>query len=172
MSFSLIENAHIVNIRSPIDANGNALPAAFVNMKNCQKVTFIVNLGVLSATSAAAVTLIVANDATPTKSKTIGALTDLSMPHYYRRTVNTDTWVKTAVASSTFNMVHTDDGLSFAIEVDAAKMGMFTSTSVAYEASHVRLAIATPGAHACLMGVLAIQTGLRYAEDTPPTAIT
>jgi hypothetical protein len=84
----------------------------------------------------------------------------------------TDTWVKTAVASSTFNMVHTDDNLSFLIEVDADKMGKFTSTSVVYDATHVRLAMATPGAHACPVSVYCIQTGLRYAEDTPPTAIT
>jgi hypothetical protein len=169
--FSLIENAKIVNILSPIDAASAALAATYINMKNCQKATFLVGLGVVGASiGTPAVTLVVADDASGTHSKTIGASTDLGLAEYYKRTTG-DTWTQHSVSSSTFALAHNDDGYGFLIEVDAAKMGMFTSTSVQYEATHVRLAIAAPGA-SCLMAAQCILTGLRYAEDSPPTAIT
>ena len=63
-------------------------------------------------------------------------------------------------------------GGDFLIEVDTQKMGNFVHPPLPMRPDYVRLAIGAPGTHACLMSVAAILTGLRYAEDVPPTAIT
>lgn len=175
MSFSLMENCKIVNVMSPIDKTGAALGAVWIAAKEAQKISFLIHTGVMTSTSAQAVTLYVANNASGTKNKAItsaGAAATLTMPHYWVRAAATDAWTKTAVTSSTFNLVNTDDGKAFLIEVSTSKMGTFVASSVTYNAEYVRLAVATPGAHACLYAVQAILSGLRYQEDSPPTAIT
>lgn len=169
--FSLIENAKIANVLSPIDKTGGALAAVWISAKHAQKISFLFQTGVMTSTSSQAVTLFVADDASGTHNVTLGASTDLTLDYVYKRTVNTDTWTKVAVASSTFNLTATSDGKAFLIEVDTAKLGNFVKSSVTYAADYVRLAIATPGAHACLMSAQAILTGLRYQEDSPPTVI-
>lgn len=175
MSFSLAENAKIVNVMSPIDKTGAALGATWIAAKNAKKISFLIHTGVMTSTSAQAVTLYVANNASGTKNKAItsaGAAATLTMPHYWVRAAATDAWTKTTVASSTFNLTAGSDGKAFLIEVDTDHMGTFIASSVTYNAEYVRLAVATPGAHACLYAVQAILTGLRYQEDSPPTAIT
>jgi len=160
---------------SPIDKTGNALGAVWIAAKEAKKISFLVHTGVMTSTSAQVVTLYVANNVSGTKNKAItsaGAAATLTLPHYWVRAAATDTWTKTTVTSSTFNLVNTNDGQAFLIEVDTDKMGTFVASSVTYNAEYVRLGIATPGAHACLYAVQAILTGLRYQEDSPPTAIT
>lgn len=169
--FSLIENAKIVNVLSPIDKTGAALAAVWIDASKAQKIAFHFKTGVMTSTSNQAVTLYVADDASGTHNVAIGASADLTLEHVYKRTTG-DTWSKVAVASSTFNLTKSSDGRGFLIEVDTAKMGNFIKSSVTYQAKYVRLAVATPGAHACLMSADAILTGLRYQEDSPPTAIT
>lgn len=169
--FSLMENAKIVNILSPIDKTGAALAATWVAAKGAQKISFHIKTGVMTSTSNQAVTLYVADDASGTHNVAIGASADLKLEHVYKRLTG-DTWTKVAVSSSTFNLTKSSDGRGFLIEVDASKMGNFVKSSITYPADYVRLAVATPGAHACLMSIDAILTGLRYQEDSPPSAIT
>jgi len=171
MQFSLIENAKIVNVLSPIDKTGAALAATWIDASKAQKISFLVKAEVMTTTDNQAVTLYVADDKSGTHNAAIGANADLTLDHVYKRLTG-DTWSKVAVASSAFNLTKSSDGRDFLIEVDTQKMGNFLASSVAYAAKYVRLAIASPGAHACLMSVAAILTGLRYAEDSPPTAIT
>ena len=167
-----MENAKIVNILSPVDHASTALAAVWVDMSKAQKATFLMQMGVLHASiGTPAVTLYVADDKSGTHNAAIGANADLTLDHYYKRTTG-DTWTKHAVASSAFALAHNDDGYGFAIEVDAQKMGTFIASSVSYPAKYVRLAVGTPGAHSCIYAVQCILTGLRYAEDSPPTAIT
>lgn len=170
--FSLIEDAKIVNVLSPIDKTGAAMAAKWVSAKNAQKMSFLFQTGVMTSTSNQAVTLYVADDAAGTHNAAIGAAADLTLDHYYSRAASTDTWTRTAVASSTFNLTKSSDGKAFLLEVDTSKLGNFVASSVTYAAKYVRLAVATPGAHACLMSAQCILTGLRYQEDSPPTAIT
>lgn len=178
MSFSLIENAKIVQVGVPADRGaspGAALTTEWISMKKAQKCTFIYATGLLTSTSNQAVTLYVANNASGTKNKAItsaGAAATLTMPYVYKKTASTDTYVKTAVSSSTFNVTKSSDSRIFVIEVDANQMGTFISSSVTYNAEYVRLSVATPGVHGCLSSCIAILTGLRYQEDNPPSAIT
>lgn len=175
MSFNLVEEAKFVNIMSPIDKTGAAVTTEWISAKNADMITFFIQTGVMTSTSNQAVTLYVANDASGTKNKAItsaSAACNLTMPYVWKRTVSTDTLVKTAVSSSTFNLTKSSDGKTFIIPVKTQNLGTFVSSSVTYDADYVRLSVATPGAHACLLDVFAILTGLRYQEDVPPTAIT
>lgn len=173
--FSLIENAKLVSVMSPIDKTGAVLTTEWISLKQAKEIFFLVDLGVMSSTSNQAVTLYVANNASGTKNKAItsaSAACGLTLPAVWKRASGGDTLARQAVSSSTFNLTKSSDGCTFIIPVDCNKAGTFISSSVVYNAEYVRLSIATPGAHACLYNCLAILTGLRYQEDVPPTAIT
>jgi hypothetical protein len=169
---NICEIAKFVQVQEPKDKTGAAATTEWISMKKAKWVNFIINTGTMTSTSNQAVTLYVADDASGTHNAAIGANADLTMPYVWKRTVSTDTLVKTAVASSTFNLTKSSDNKTFIIPVDTDKAGTFTASSVTYNAQYVRINVATPGAHACLMNVQAILTGLRYAEDSPPSAIT
>ena len=170
--FSLIEHAKIVEVQAPKDMTGAAITTEWINMKNAQRINFLIALGVMTSTDNQAVQLYVADDASGTHNVALGTSADLKLEHNYSRAASGDTWAKNVVSSSTFNLTKSSDGKTFLVEVDAAQMGKFTKSSVSYDADYIRLAIASPGAHACLTSVYAILTGLRYGQATPPTAIT
>lgn len=171
---SLIENFKPVSVMRPIDKTGAAFTTEWINMKNAQKATFMIDLGVLTSTSNQAVKLKVANNASGTKSATISsasAACPLTLDYYYK-TSSGDTLAKHTVSSSTFNITKSSDAKYIFIEVEAAKMGTFIASSTTYQADYLALSVATPGAHACLASVTCFLSGLRYQQDTPPTAIT
>ena len=172
----LPEIAKFIQVQEPKDKTGAAVTTEWISMKNAQWVNFIINTGVMTSTSNQAVTLYVADDASGTHNKAItsaSAACNLTMPYVWKgTTVSADTLTKTAVSSSTFNLTKSSDNKTFIIPVETAKAGTFIQSSVTYDADYVRISIATPGAHACLMNVQAILTGLRYQEDSPPTALT
>jgi hypothetical protein len=169
---NLVETAKFVQVQEPKDKTGAAVTTEWISMRQAKWVNFIINTGAMTSTSNQAVTLYVADNASGTHNAAITGTATLTMPHVWKRTVSTDTLVKTAVASSTFNLAKSSDNKTFIIPVDTEKAGTFTASSVTYNAEYVRVSVATPGAHACLMSVMAILTGLRYAEDSPPSAIT
>lgn len=175
--FSLLENTKIIPVMRPVDVNSlssDEMTTEWINMKNAEKATFVVNLGTMTSTSNAAVTLKVGDDASGTHSAAItsaSAACPLTLDHYWKTSTG-DTLAKTSVSSSTFNLTKSSDNKYVVIEVEAAKMGTFTSTSTAYQADYVALSVATVGAHACLAAVDCYLTGLRYQQDVPPTAIT
>lgn len=172
MDMCFPEQTKIVNVYSPADFSGGAMTTEWISMKGATKATFFLSLGVLHASAdSAAVTLCVADDKDGTHSATAAASMDLTLPYYYKGGANpSDTFTKTSVSSSTFTIASTDDGRILVIEVPAAAMGTFTSTSVTYNADYVRLAVAAPGASA-LISCMCILTGLRYQSESPPTAI-
>lgn len=173
MDMCFPEQTKIVNVYSPADFSGGAMTTEWISLKGANKATFFLSLGVLNASAdSMAVTLCVANDASGTKSATAAASMDLTLPYYYKGGANpSDTMTKTSVSSSTWTIASTDDGRIIVVEVEAAKMGKFTSGSSTYDADYVRLAVAAPGASA-LISCMCILTGLRYKSQSPPTAIT
>ena len=173
MSFDLIEQTKVVPIAYPKDFTGNALTTEYINMKNYRKATVYVMLGTQTSTSARAMTLVVANNASGTKHKTItsaSAACTLGLDEYFIS--SGDTWTRTAVTASTFNITSSMDSKMIAIEIEASEMGTFISSSVTYDADYFALSVATPGAHAALTAAFAVLSDPRYASDSPPTAIT
>lgn len=169
----LTENARIYPITRAIDRTGAVVSAsAWVNMKHVEKAFFIVSLGANSTVDAQACTLYVANDGSGTKSTAIASSSaDLTLPYYYKNSSG-DVWTKTTVTASTFNMDSSSASNCFIIEVKGEEMGVFSSSSVNYNATHVRLSLGSPGAHAQLTSVICLVTGLRYGQDTPPVVTT
>lgn len=172
--FNLIEDAKLVPVLRPIDSTGAAVTAEWIAMKKYKNAHFIINLGVLTSTSNQAVKLVVGNDASGTKSGDISSASvasPLTMPYYYK-TSSGDTLTKVSVSSSTFNITKSSDAKYIIIPVNGDAMGTFMSTSVEYNAEYIKLSVATPGTHACLMAVDCLLTNPRYHQSTPPTAIT
>ena len=167
--FDITENARVYPITRAIDRTGAVISAsAWVNMENVEKAIWILSCGSLSSTSTFAVTLYVANDGSGTKSVAIAtASCDMVLPHYYLNSSG-DVWAKTTVTASTFNITSASNSKCYILEAKAEDMGQFLSTAVTYDATHVRLAAASPGANACLTACTCIVTGLRYGQDTPP----
>jgi hypothetical protein len=175
MSFSLIENVKVVPIAYPKDFTGAAMTTEYISMKNYRKATIFVMTGVQTSTSNRAMTLVVADDASGTHHKTItsaSAQCTLGLDEYWKAAGAGDTWTRTAVSSSTFNITKSSDSKMIAIEVEASEMGTFVSSSTTYSADYFALSVATPGAHAALAAAWAVLSDPRYASDAPPTAIT
>ena len=170
--FNFTENFKIVNVSPPIDAATGSIGLAteWISMKNATKATFILNIGVNSASaSALALSMSVANDASGTKSATVAhASTTLSLPHVY--TQSGDTFTKTSTTSSSWAPAKaTYDSCIVVAEIKAG--GTFVSTAVTYDAEYVRL-VGTDPVGSCLVSCICILSGLRYQQDSPPTAIT
>lgn len=172
MSQSLVETAKFIQVQEPKDKTGAAVTTEWISMKEARWIDFVIATGTMTSTSNNAVTLYVANDAAGTKNAAITGTATMTMPYVWKRTVSTDTLVKTTVSSSTFNLTKSSDNKTFIIPVDTNKAGTFVASSVTYNAEYVRVSVASPGSHACLMSVYAIAHGLRYAEDSPPTLLT
>jgi len=173
MDTNFAEQTKVINVMPPKDLSSSSLTAEWIAMKAGTKATFFISLGVLNASaSAMAVTLDVANDASGTKSSGSVSSQDVSLAHYYKGGASpSDTFTKTTVSSSTWTIAHDDDGRILMVEVDAADMGTFTSSSTTYNAEYLKLAIVDPSA-AALVSVMCIVTGSRYKSASPPTAIT
>lgn len=171
--FSLTENAKVVSVMPPKDSTGAAFTTEWINIKNAKRVEFIIHTGTLTSTSNQAVTLKVGDDASGTHSAAItSSSVDLTLDYYHKN--SGDTYTKTSVASSTFNITKSSDSKVFIVAVDTRKqkVGTFLSGSSTYNADYLALSVASPGAHACLASVIAIVSDLRYQSDSPPTVIT
>ena len=167
--FDITENAKLITVMHPADGSGAALTTEWISMENAKKATWILDVG-SSAAGTMAVTLAVATTNTGTHAKSItsaSADTTLGLDHYY--TNSGDTYTKTTVSSSTFNIASTVGSTLYIVEVLAAEMGTVTDTSV-YEAPYVRLVVSDPGAGG-IQQISCLLTDLRYQQDAPPTAI-
>jgi len=174
--FSLIENAKVVPVAFPKDFSSAAMTTEWINRKNYKRVTFILMLGTQTSTSAAAVKLKVADDASGTHSATVSSASascDLGLARYWKAPTSSvnDVYTKTTVSSSTFNVTASSDSKILIIEANASEGQTFKSTSSTYDADFVALSVATPGNHASLRSCIAICTDPRYQSDAPPTAI-
>jgi hypothetical protein len=176
--FSFPEQTKIVNIMPAKDINTSGLTAEYVDMEGANKATFLLNMGVIHASAdSGVVTFTVGDDTAGTNSTATAASRDLTMDYYYitkaagtAGAATADMWTKTAISSSTFTITSGLDGKMIAIEFDAAEMGQFTSGSSTYDAKAIKLAIANP-TNSLIMSCVCILTGLRYAQEQPPTAL-
>ena len=171
--FDITENAKIVSIFHPADRSGSALATEWTTLKYGQKVTFVLDTGSLATSYA--LTLAVANGTAGTKSTTItsaSSTADLEFPHYYLQGTGSSigVFVKTSVSSSTVTIASTIDSRLIIIEVAAKDLGQFLSSSVAYDASAVRVVSANPAGGA-LQSLIGIVTDYRYQQDSPPSSL-
>ena len=170
--FDITENTKLVNVSPPIDmATGSiGLATEWISMKYAEKATFILSIGVNSCSSGD-ISISVANDASGTKSATIAsASTDLGLTHVHRQAG--DTYTQTTVSSSVYDASKSNhDNEIIIVEVNAAELGTFVSSSSTYNADYIRLTHADP-VGSDLASCVCLLTGYRYQQDAPPTSIT
>ena len=171
MQFDFTEQFKKINVSPPIDAATGSLglAAEWINMKNAAKATWILNIGVNSASaSALAISLSVAASASGTTSATVASSsTTLSFPHVY--TQSGDTFTKTSTTSSSWAPAKSSyDNVIVVAELEAG--GTFVKSAVTYDAKYVRL-VATDPVGSALVSCVCILSGIRYQQDSPPTAI-
>jgi len=172
MNFSFAENAKVVQSVVPAQYSTGALTTEWINMKGAHKATFIWQLGALG-TASTAVTLGVAASAAGSKSTTTVASMDLPFDYYYisgtaGSSSSADVYTKVPVSASTFTLSSSSASKVIIIEVEASKLGQFTSSSATYDADYIRLNHTTGGAD--YHSLVCILTGVRYQEESPPTA--
>jgi len=179
MDLCFAEETKIVNMQAPVSISAAAMTTEWISMKNAQRATWFLSLGVLhSSFDDATISINVANDASGTKSATLSAKMDFVLENVWKSgALPSDTLTKQTVSTSgsidSVAIASTDDGRIFVIEVEASKLGTFSSSSTTYDADYVRLAIPSAGGGgAGLVSCFCILTGLRYKEDSPPTSIT
>jgi len=152
---NLVENAAIEAAAVPVDTTGAAVAGDWVNMKDYNHLTIIIQQGAWAA-GTSAVTLNQATVVAGTDTKALG------FDWMWTKVALTGTtFTKTAVTSNTFNLPNTANTMSV-IEVDAATLdadGGFCC---------VQLACVSPGANADLISATYILTEPRYAQALPP----
>jgi hypothetical protein len=141
----------------PKNYTGAAMTAKWVSLKDAAHIRIVIQSGAWAA-GTAAVTLAQATAVAGTGTKA------LAFAKMWTDSAATGTLVETAVTSNTFN-IDTADSL-YIIEVDSASL----DTSGGFDC--LTLAVASPGANADFYGVTYLLEGLRYAQATPPSALT
>lgn len=165
---AITQERQVVNLLPHKDISTAAFSTAYVNMENYRHVDFIITTGANGA-GTKAVTL---KEAINTSGSSAATLVPVApMNHYYTNeaaaasaSLDNDTYVKTTLASGTFNIPASTDNLVFVLPVKADQLTNASSMT------HVGLGIATTSA-ACIAGCIAILSEPRYAQDGPPTAL-
>lgn len=155
----LVESTKIVSAAVPIDITGAGFNGDYVSFKHYRKCAIILQTGAWAG-GTAAVTLGQATTAAG------GGAKALAMDYYYISTALTsDSLVKTAVTSNTFNLSAANKLV--VIEVNAYDLDLANSFA------WFRVEVATPGANADLASALYIlyQGGLLATPSTLPTVI-
>ena len=142
---------------TPKNYTGAAATAKYVSLKNYGQMTIVIQVGAWAA-GTAAVTLLQATDVSATGAKAL-AFTEM-----YSDETTGGTLVKNTVTGDTFNLDTANK--IYVIQVDAAQL----DASNGFDC--LTVAIASPGANADYYGVTYILGDSRYAQDTPPTALT
>jgi hypothetical protein len=147
----LIDNYGIEVAAVPVNTTGAAVTGDYYSLKNYNHVTFIITQGAWAG-GTPAVTLKQASAVAGTGEKA------LAFDKYWSKVALTGTtYTETAVSSNTFNLTATANTVTV-IEVDAASLDVSNGFDC------VRLDIASPGANADLIAVVAILGGPRFAQ--------
>lgn len=163
----LSEASKMVLVKPPIDSTGAAITTLLVNMQNFRRVEFTILTGVLTATDTmtVALTQAVTSGGTP---KALSFDTGLVWKSVGQsQTADSDALSQVTVTSDTFTIAATDDAGVFRVNV----RGDMLDINNGYK--WVGMTITSPGAHACLIAVLAtLYDGWYSAKETVlPTAV-
>lgn len=154
---SLVEEAKVVNVITPA-ALSSATSGDYISMENYDKVTFIIQGGAITTGGN-----VIVQEA---KTAAGGSGQTLNFGSYHKRTASTDTYTKTSADSSgsadCITVGNSDDNLTWIVEVNAAQL------SDGYKFVNVK----TPAAFStAIMGVTGVAHKARYAQASPPTAL-
>ena len=149
MQGAISKTVKVIHVQGAKDMNGTALTAEWINLKNAEKVRWIISCGVLNANSSAAVTLTQA-------TSDGGTPASLSLDTY--DSISGETVTATAVTSDTFNIVTGHSNTTIVIEAKASDLNVTDG----YD--WVTLNIASPGGYSTLYSVTAEVSNLKYGS--------
>jgi len=165
----------IVPVYGPIDATGATVTSDIVSLKNYDHVTFIVEIGLCSATAATSTNLALKKGENVTTCATAMGKA-VSFRYFINTTAQSGDTLSALTAfpiagisighGNTYDFVGTGNAL-FVIEVDAADL----EPTVANPYDTVRIGCIFAG-QATLVSILAILSRGRYKSASMPTAIT
>ena len=157
MATRMVELNKLLWAVEPKNYTGAACTAKYVSLKNYGHLTMMILTGAWAG-GTAAVTLLQATDVSATGAKA------LSFAYQWNDVAASGTLVKTAVTADTFNL---GTALKmYVIEIDAETLDL------ANDFDCVTIAVASPGANNDLYAVAYILPEAKYAQATPPTALT
>lgn len=152
MNNRLVHNAAIEVAAVPIDTTGAAVTGDYFSLKNFNHLTLIISQGAWAG-GTPAVTLKQATDVAGTSEKA------LSFTKRWTKVALTGTtFTETTVSSDTFNLPATANTINV-LEIDASMLDVDNGFDC------VRLNIASPGANADLICVVAILSQPRYPQN-------
>ncbi len=149
----LLEQVDIQCSNVPIDANGAGLTGDYYSLKNYNHITFVIQQGAWAG-GHAAVTFKQASDVAGTGEK---ALTVTPAFQWQRVALTGTTWTKTAITAGTFNL-GTTANTTTVVEVSAACLDLANGFDC------IRLALATVGANADLICIMAFLSQARFPQ--------
>ena len=153
---SLIEQAKVIQCVAPAIQGGGG-HGTWINTKNYDKVTFIIQTGTVATGGNV---FVKKNDAASDSSASTHQITS-----YYKRTASTDTYTKTNADTSSSNnciAVTNVNNLTYVVDVNAAELGENHFVTVEHPAAF----------SSCNFSVTAIAHKARYQQAAPPTALT
>jgi hypothetical protein len=146
------QNSKVIQIATAKDWNASAITTERINMKNCEKVRWVINCGVINASYAGAVTV--------KEALSDAAGQTLNLDYY--DSISGETVTRTAVTSDTFDLATGHTGLVLVIEVKASDLSRTVLGSTSYD--WVYLSIAS-SSYSAIYSVTAEVFGLKYGPD-------
>ena len=152
---TIAEEMHVVNILPPVDINGSAQVSDYFSIKGAAHATIVLTLGVTGAAST--VTVEESDD------NAGNATTAIAFSYYAETTDAGDTLAARAAATTSGFATSTNNNVTYVIEIDASQL------TDAYP--YLVLKMTNPTV-ATLASAVAVLSGIRYASQSTPTAIT
>ncbi len=158
MGAYLTEQVSAVGLLAPIDKTGGTYAGTGIHMGNYQRVVFLVYFG--NEATIDTLTLVVKGNSAATAGGTAIAA------RYKKASTGTavlsvlDATSYTTLASSGLAIADGTDNMLYAVEVLASDLGTY--------GPYVNLSWGSPGAHACLISVIALGYTSRFNQLVPP----
>ena len=147
MKGTFLQNHKLIEVGVPKDYTGAACAAEWINLKNCEKVTWVIQTGAWAAGTAAVTLKQATSDG--------GSSAAVTFTKYW--TVAGETVTENTATSNTINLAAAST--MYVVEIDAPKI----TTNSNYD--WVKIAIASPGANADFYSVTAIASNLKYGPS-------
>lgn len=152
---TIAEECHVVNALVAQDVSGGTFDTDVISMKNAAHATVILALGTTGGTST--ITVQECDDTTPTNTSAI------AFDYYSETTDSGDTLGDRASATTSGFTTSANDNIFYVIEIDASQL----SDGYPYFRVH-----GTDPSGATYVACIVILSGIRYAIENTPTAIT
>lgn len=152
---TIAEQCHVVNAYPAADCSGAVWNTDVISMKNAAHATVILSAGTTGGTST--VTVQECDDTTPSNTSAI------AFDYYSETTDSGDTLGDRASATTAGFTTSANDNIFYVIEIDASEL----SDGYPYFRVH-----GTDPGGATTINVVVILSGIRYAIENTPTAIT